>query len=174
MRRTEQKGHQGVGPTPQGRFRKKTTPRWNQTPRYEKGFNGYCFSCNQFGHKALDCKHHAKGNVERNQTPRYEKSFNGYCFSCNKFGHKALNCKSHARRSVGSPNNSIRCWTCNRTSHITSYCRTMRCYNCSGFGHKAQDCYNSRRHQMRNAPYNSTRNFHESWKENDVEWMKFI
>ena len=26
---------------------------------------------------------------------------------------------------------------------------------------------------MRNATYSSTRNFHESWKENDVERMKF-
>ena len=49
----------------------------------------------------------------------------------------------------------------------------MRCYSCSGFGHKAQDCYNSRRQQMRNAPYSSTRNFHESWKENDVKRKKF-
>ena len=48
----------------------------------------------------------------------------------------------------------------------------MRCYSCSGFGHKAQDFYNSRRKQTKNAPYRSTRNFHESWKENDVERMK--
>jgi hypothetical protein len=91
MRRIEQQGHQEVGPTLQGRFKKRTTSQWNQTPRYEKGFNGYCFSCNKFGHKALDYKHSAKGNVERNQTPRYEKGFNGYHFSCNKLGHKALN-----------------------------------------------------------------------------------
>ena len=85
MRRSEQEGHQGVGPTPQGRFRKKIALMWNQTPRYEK-------------------------------------SFNGYYFSCNKFGHKALNCRSHARRSVGRPNNSVRCWTCKHTGHIASYC----------------------------------------------------
>ena len=48
----------------------------------------------------------------------------------------------------------------------------MRCNSCSGFGHKAQDCYNSRRQQMKNALYSSTRNFHESWKENDVERMR--
>ena len=135
MRRTEQEGHQGVGATPQERFRKKTAS-------------------------------------QRNQNTRYEKSFNGYCFSCSQFGHKALNCRSHERRSVGSPNNSVKCWTCKCIGHIASYCRAMRCYGCSGFGHKAQDCYNSRRQQMRNAPYSLTRNFHESWKENDVERMK--
>ena len=53
IRRIEQEGHQAVVPTPQGRFRKKATSQWNQTPRYEKSFNGYCFSCNQFGHKSL-------------------------------------------------------------------------------------------------------------------------
>ena len=172
LRRTEQEGHQEDGPTPQEGFRKETTSRRNQTFKYEKCFNGYCFSCNQFGHKALDCKHYPRRSVERNQTPRYEKNFNGYCFSCNQFGHKALNCRIHARRSVGSPNNSLRCWKCNHTDHIASFGQTMRCYSCSGFGHKAQECYNSRRQQMRNVPYNSIRKSHEYWKENDVERMK--
>lgn len=88
MRRTEQEGHQEVCPTPQEGFKKDTTSRWKQTSRYEKGLNGYCFSYNQFGHRALDCKHYARRSVEWNQTPKYEKSFNGYCFSCNQFGHK--------------------------------------------------------------------------------------
>ena len=87
------KGHQGVGPTPPDRFRKETTSRWNQTPRYGNGFNGYCFSCSTFGHKALDCKHYAR-RVGWNKNPKHEKSFNGYCFSCKEFGHKALDCKT--------------------------------------------------------------------------------
>jgi len=36
-------------------------------------FKGYCFSCNMFGHKAIDCY---KGNMKH---IRY--------YSCNKFGH---------------------------------------------------------------------------------------
>ena len=49
----------------------------------------------------------------------------------------------------------------------------MRCYSCNGFGHKAQECGNSRRNQMRNAPYSSTRNSNESWNANETERMKF-
>ena len=49
----------------------------------------------------------------------------------------------------------------------------MRCYSCNGFGHKAQECGNSRRKQMRNAPYSSTRNSNESWSANEIERMKF-
>ena len=41
---------QGVRSIPQSKLRKETTPRWNQSPRYESGFNGYCYFCFNFGH----------------------------------------------------------------------------------------------------------------------------
>ena len=47
---------QGVRPIPQSKIRKETTPRWNQSSMYENGFNGYCFSFSNFGHKAMNCK----------------------------------------------------------------------------------------------------------------------
>ena len=106
------KGHQGASPTPLDKFKKETTHRWNQTPRYGNGFYGYCFSFSTFGHKALDYNHHA-GRAGWNQNPRYEKSSNGYCFSCKQFGHKALDCRNHAKESVGNFEHSIKCWTCN-------------------------------------------------------------
>ena len=34
---------QGVRSIPRSKLRKETTPRWNQSPRYESGFNGYCY-----------------------------------------------------------------------------------------------------------------------------------
>ena len=71
IRRTEQAGHQGVGPIPQDKFRRETPSRLIQKPKYENVFNGYCFSCNQFGHKALDCKHYARRSVG-NQIPEPE------------------------------------------------------------------------------------------------------
>ena len=54
---------QGVGPTPQSKFRKETIPRWNQISRNGNGFNGYCHSCNEFGNKALNCKSYVRRNV---------------------------------------------------------------------------------------------------------------
>ena len=43
---------QGVRPIPQSKPRKETTPR----PKYESGFNGYCYFCYNFGHKVVDCR----------------------------------------------------------------------------------------------------------------------
>ena len=52
--------HQGVRPIPPSKLKKETTTRWNQSPKYENGFNGYCFSCSNFGHKAMDCRLYEK------------------------------------------------------------------------------------------------------------------
>ena len=54
--------NQGVGSTPQGRYRKETIPRWNQISN-GNGFNGYCHSCNKFGHKALNYRSYVRRNV---------------------------------------------------------------------------------------------------------------
>jgi hypothetical protein len=36
---------------------KKTLPsRWNHTVRYQNYFFGYCYSCNCFFHKSIDCR----------------------------------------------------------------------------------------------------------------------
>ena len=77
--------HQGVRSIPQGKFRKETTPRWNQSPRYEIGFNGYCYFCSNFGHKAMDCRLYGRrsgGNL--NNSIR--------CWTCNQVGHVAATC----------------------------------------------------------------------------------
>ena len=51
------RGHQGidqgVGPTPQSRLRKETILGWNQISRYGNGFNGYCYSCNNYWPQSL-------------------------------------------------------------------------------------------------------------------------
>ena len=102
-----------VPPRPQARFRREPAPRYDQTNRYDGIFHGYCFSCNDYGHRAVDCR----------------RDF---------------------RRSVGRPNNQIRCWTCGMLGHVASVCNTMRCYNCDGLGHRAQDCWYSRQQPMWN------------------------
>ena len=52
------------------------------------------------------------------KTSRYVNRFNGYCFSCSNFGHKAMDCISNGRISARSPNDKVRCWTCNCHGHI--------------------------------------------------------
>ena len=46
--------NQGVNPTPRINFRKETSSRRNQVSMCENNFNGCCYSCNNFGHKASD------------------------------------------------------------------------------------------------------------------------
>jgi len=48
--------------SPQSKFRRETSSSMNQK-RYESILNGYCFSCNEYGHKSLDCRHHGKNKL---------------------------------------------------------------------------------------------------------------
>jgi hypothetical protein len=66
-------------------------------------FTGYCYSCNNFGHKAVHCKDYGQHNYRNDQ--RYKKNeyntkkrnynsfypfqrFNSECQKCNNYGHK--------------------------------------------------------------------------------------
>jgi hypothetical protein len=56
-------------------FRKATPFRRYPTPRYQTFFNGLCYSCNNFGHKDVNCraKSRNRNNYEvytRNSYPR--------------------------------------------------------------------------------------------------------
>ena len=124
------RSHQGVSPTPQRKLRKEAPSRRNHASRYENSFNGYFYSCNDFGHKELDCTSHAK--------------------------------------SVGTPNNTVRCWKCNYVVHIVANCHTMICYNLYGFGHKTKDCASSERKPMMSPSYTSTRKANDPWKKNNA------
>ena len=79
-----------------------------------------------------------------------------------------MECRSYGR-SVGSPNDKVRCWTCNHLGHIAANCHTMRCYSCSGFGHKAKECPSQRSQPRRNPSYTSARRTNESWKKYNEE-----
>jgi hypothetical protein len=83
--RSEQGRHQEASYTPQTKFRRERPSRLTQNHRYENAFNGNCFSCNQYGHKALDCRHYVWEDVGR---------FNNIlrCWRCNLVGHIAAHC----------------------------------------------------------------------------------
>ena len=71
-----------VSRTPLSKFEKDTSSKWNQASRYEYRFNGYCYSCNGFGHKAMDCTFHGRRcGGSANNTVR--------CCTCNRIGHVA-------------------------------------------------------------------------------------
>ena len=54
-----------------------------KTPSASRCFKGYCFSCNIFGHKAINCY---RRNIKHVR-----------CYACNKFGHIAKECRTKFR-----------------------------------------------------------------------------
>jgi hypothetical protein len=92
---------------------KKTLPsRWNHTIRYQNSFFGYCYSCNGFGHKEIDCRTNVRGSYMRNNnrdthgfSRRNYNSFspllnyNIICYNCNNYGHIAKFYRSDFRKN---------------------------------------------------------------------------
>jgi hypothetical protein len=79
FRRSDQGRHREAIHIPQSKFRRET-PSWMNQRRYQSIFNSYCFSCNEYGHKALYCRHHGR------------KQFGGFnnsirCWNYNHVGH---------------------------------------------------------------------------------------
>ena len=74
-------------------------------------FRGYFYSCNNYGHKAMNCraygrknlrvmKYNLKDNQKVNQVKR--RNYNSFaplqernleCFRCHSYGHKSNNCR---------------------------------------------------------------------------------
>jgi hypothetical protein len=88
------------------KYDKKNTIIRKNPPKYI--FIGYCYSCNNFGHKAVHCKAYGKynrGNVQRYKNNRYNtekrnynsfsplQDFNSECQKCNNYGHKTSECR---------------------------------------------------------------------------------
>jgi hypothetical protein len=78
---------------------------------YGNTFNGYFFSCKNFGHKALECKSPEKKNSRRsNNLMRcwrwnyVRHAMNFYhtmrCYNCDKFGHKYQDCRKSRRKPM--------------------------------------------------------------------------
>jgi hypothetical protein len=93
-------------------------PRWTTsqrsplTPRYQNFFLGHCYTCKNFGHKAMNCRINERNKYTRNMNGvnnRYgnnrgffNRSYNSFyplmdknivCYKCNYLGHKARDCR---------------------------------------------------------------------------------
>jgi RNase P subunit RPR2 len=64
------------------RCRSRMVQERSSHPRY---FRGYCFACNAYGHKAIDCDRRNMKNIR--------------CYTCNNYGHKARECRSRFQNS---------------------------------------------------------------------------
>jgi hypothetical protein len=92
-------------------FRRETPFRRSSTPRYQTIFLGLCYSCNNFGHKVVNCRANTKNinNYEgytrngysRRSHEAQSRSYNIFeslsteveCYKCNNFGHMAKDCR---------------------------------------------------------------------------------
>jgi hypothetical protein len=103
--------------TPQSKFRR-VTPSWMNQTRYESVFNGYFFSCNEYGHKALDCRHHGRKQIGRfnNNIRCWNCNHVGHivahcytmrCYSCGEYGHKAYNCWNSRKHSIRNASHNM-------------------------------------------------------------------
>jgi hypothetical protein len=109
FKRSDQGRHLEATHTPQSKFRRET-PSWMNQRKYESVFNGYCFSCNEYGHKALDCRHHG-----RKQIGRFNNNIR--CWNCNLVGHIATHCYTMRCYSCGGyGHKSHDCWNSKRQS----------------------------------------------------------
>jgi hypothetical protein len=109
-RRSDQGKHPKDIHMPRRKFRRET-PSWMNQIRYESFFNGYCFSYNEYGHKALYCRHHERKQVGRfnNSIRCWNSNYVGHivaycytmrCYSCGGYGHKAYNCWNTRKHSM--------------------------------------------------------------------------
>ena len=54
--------HKSTLPSKENEYRRNTATRRTPLKRYQHLFLGYCFSCNNFGHKELHCRAYRKNN----------------------------------------------------------------------------------------------------------------
>jgi hypothetical protein len=110
--------HKSTFPTKVKNDRKNTITRRNPPNKYL--FIGYCYSCNNFGHKAVHCKAYGQYNninVQRYKNNRYNtekrnynsfsplQNFNIECQKCNNYGHKTRECRLPMQSlKIGNPN----------------------------------------------------------------------
>ncbi len=83
-------------------------------------FKGYCFSCNMFGHKAIDCN---KRNMKHVR-----------CYACNKFGHKARECRSKIQTPKQEDNTSPQFQVLKKTKLETERCDITQLVNITDTG----------------------------------------
>jgi hypothetical protein len=107
--------HQEAILTPQ---RREKPSIWTPNQRYENVFHGHCYSCNEYGHKYLECGYYAKRDNERlhntlrcwicNQVGHiFAHCHTMRCYSCSGFGHKYQDCWNTRRQPMRSDSYSM-------------------------------------------------------------------
>lgn len=78
-----------------------TTYKAEPQRRYNPIFNGYCFKCNNYGHKIAFCRYLPRSTniVSRNSfAPLVD--YDVECYTCHNYGHVAKHCKSNVMNEL--------------------------------------------------------------------------
>ena len=86
--------------------------------RYQYKFNGYCFFCYNYGHKAAFCNKFSKKIYEHNG---FDKSRQGYG---NRLDVIRQNKNSNTHNRFETLNHEIECYKCQNFGHISRNCPT--------------------------------------------------
>jgi hypothetical protein len=119
-------------------------PRITPTTRYANLFHGYCFSCHNFGHKAINYRSNTGYNYLRSI---YNTTGNDYL--CNKTSHEFAE-KNYNSFSLLMNSN-------------------VECYKCINYGHKSHECRNILKYIGKNMKQKSYTNNKEG---NTRVWKK--
>jgi hypothetical protein len=104
-------------------FRRVVPPRRPFTNRYQNLFLGYCFSCNNFGHKEIDCRAYARSDHVRDRNRgSYKTSKDDYVSNKTRSSHGFANKNYNSFSPLLDYN--IECYKCNNYGHIAHYCRS--------------------------------------------------
>ena len=123
------------------------------TNRYQQTFLGHCYSCNNFGLKALKCRaygkiHDYKKDAYSNK-PKYINHnhfgpFQRYdieCYKCTNFGHMDRECKLRKNVLVEAQKQWKKMEVGKQKDQIFLKGKFYGyCYFCHKFGHKATNC----------------------------------
>jgi hypothetical protein len=94
-------------------FRRETPFRRPSTSRYQTLFLGLCYSCNNFGHKVVNCRENAKNR----------RNYEGY--SNNSYPRRPYETQNKNYNSFGSLSNEVECYKCNNFGHMAKDCRLI-------------------------------------------------
>ena len=120
--------------------------------KYGNTFNGYCFSCNNFGHKALECKSLEKKNPGRSNNLMR-------CWRCNYVGHTENFC------------HTMRCYNCDRFGHKSQNCRKLRSQSMRNNSYKSGRKSNEGWKKRRNEKY-QRKNLEKKYPTNKISHEK--